>query len=513
MRSGASAAKGIYQLFIGNVAATLFLALASVIVGRILGPSGYGLYSIALIVPPFLFNATRFGQDAAATRYGARLRSEGKESEAVSFAYANTVFHLATSVALALLFVVLSGFIADTVLNRPSIGAFVLPLAMLSLVGESAYTMTYQALTGLGRYGFAGGVQTLGGIARLVISTGLVFLGFGVAGAVAGFTLAYFICGFAGLAVLTGLSKGWPSSFWADVKTGLRYGFPIYLSIMATGFVLPVVYVALALAVSNTQVGGFSAAITFSTVTLLFTFPITNGLFPLFSQKVENKRGVAKVYGTTLMFTAVLVVPLASYMMAFSGPLMALLYGPEFAFSSPYLALVAAVGLFVGVGSQAFIPLLNGIGHTRDALLATALGSAVSVASAVALIPGFGVTGALLGQLLGQGVAVAVGTATVRRRLESPLGISRVWKAYAAAGLAAAICFPLGLLIPVPLIAAAAGAAAFVVLYIPFLALVKALTPEDFDTLRRYLGFSAVVSGPLDMAIRYYRAVSGRQSA
>ena len=507
---GASAAKGIYHLFLGNVSATVLLALAAVVVGRVLGPADYGLYGIALIVPPFLFNATRFGLESASTRYGARLRSEGREGDAVSFVYSNMVFRMGIAAVCTILFVELSGSIATRGLVRPELASLVLPLAMVSILGEAAYTYTYQALTGLGRYDWAAALQLIGGVARLGLSGALVYLGEGVAGAIAGYSAAYLACGFIGIGAIASLSRSREKHFRKDVSTGLRYGFPVYLSTMASSFVLPLISIALALAVSNSQVGGYLAAMTFSTVILLFTYPITNGLFPTFSQKVEKVENLAKVYGIALRFTALLVVPVAAFLIAFAGPLMVTLYGPDFSFASGYLALVIATGLFAGVGSQAYAPFLNGIGHTKDALAATAVGSASSVASALILLQIVGVPGAIAGQMVGQGVAVAIATLLARRRLGVGLGMGRVWKTYAASFVTALVCYPLSWLIQLSVLSLFVGAVVFVVIYIPILALLRSIHSDDIDTLRRYLGFSPIISRPLELALGYYESIEER---
>ncbi|HUK80041.1 MAG TPA: oligosaccharide flippase family protein, partial [Nitrososphaerales archaeon] len=105
---GSPYVKGMYHLFLGNTAFTLLLAVTAIVVGRILGPGGYGLYTVALIVPSFLFTAVRLGLDSAATRYAAWLRSEGKEQEAVSFVYATMFFGVVIATATSLVFVGLS---------------------------------------------------------------------------------------------------------------------------------------------------------------------------------------------------------------------------------------------------------------------------------------------------------------------------------------------------------------------------------------------------------------------
>ncbi len=66
---GSSTVRGMYHLFLGNTSSTLMLAVSAIIGGRILKPDGYGLYTVALIIPPFLYLTVRLGMDAAATRY------------------------------------------------------------------------------------------------------------------------------------------------------------------------------------------------------------------------------------------------------------------------------------------------------------------------------------------------------------------------------------------------------------------------------------------------------------
>ena len=504
---GSPTVRGMYHIFLGNTAYSLLLAVTAIVVGRVLGPSDYGLYTISLIVPPFLFLAVRLGLDSAATRYAARLRSEGKEEEAVSFVYATTIFGVAVATVSSLVFVGLSGFIADDIVERPGLGPVIIPIAMVSVLGQAAFYITDLGMTGLGKFDRAALLQALQGAIKLAVSVGLVALGFGVAGAVEGYTAAFLVSGAIGVVYVAWLAKGrFPKGVRVDLRTGARYGFPIYLSTLAAGFVLPVINTVLALTVSNSQIGGYSAANTFNTLIALFTYPITTALFPLFSQRVDPLGDLGYPYQTAVRYTALLVTPVACFIIAFSAPLITAFYGPSYSFGAVYVALFATTGLLAGAGSLAWTGLLNGIGRTRDALWTTAAGSAVSVASGVALVLALGVAGAIVGQVLGGGVSLAVGTWVVRKRLGTELNLSGVWKFYFASGVAAAICWPITWVVHVSYLAVGAGAVAFVVLIIPVLALLGALDEKDIASLRGFLGFSAVISRPLEFAISYYKA-------
>jgi len=59
------------------------MALASILIARLLGPENYGLYTVALITPSFLIALSDLGISAALTRFSARFHSEGKDQKVV----------------------------------------------------------------------------------------------------------------------------------------------------------------------------------------------------------------------------------------------------------------------------------------------------------------------------------------------------------------------------------------------------------------------------------------------
>ena len=84
---GSPTVKGMYQLFLGNTTYTLLLAVTAIVVGRILGPDRYGLYTVALIVPTFLFMAVRLGFDSSFVR--ARMHGRGRQPRLLALSLAH----------------------------------------------------------------------------------------------------------------------------------------------------------------------------------------------------------------------------------------------------------------------------------------------------------------------------------------------------------------------------------------------------------------------------------------
>jgi O-antigen/teichoic acid export membrane protein len=76
------AARGGLYLFIGNASSTVILAVGTIIVARLLGPSGYGLYTLTLVIPILLVSLSDIGVNFALVRFPARLISEGNYARA-----------------------------------------------------------------------------------------------------------------------------------------------------------------------------------------------------------------------------------------------------------------------------------------------------------------------------------------------------------------------------------------------------------------------------------------------
>ena len=69
-----SSLKGSIFLFAGNLAATIIGAITSILIARLLGPDGYGLYTLVLTPASFLLLFSGFGVGAAAVKYISEAR-------------------------------------------------------------------------------------------------------------------------------------------------------------------------------------------------------------------------------------------------------------------------------------------------------------------------------------------------------------------------------------------------------------------------------------------------------
>ena len=194
-------AKGGFFLFAGQALSTIILALGSIVVSRFLGPDAYGLYGLSLVPSSTLLLFTGFGIDFAIIRFSARLRVENKNRRVAGLIKSAIIFKSVTGIVMSILCFGLSEIFAQQVLNRPEIA---------SLIRVSAIMILFSALLGSARSAFMGldSMQhtaisiNLMAIVKSALSPLLVFIGFGLAGAIIGQVLGVILGGFIALLIL-----------------------------------------------------------------------------------------------------------------------------------------------------------------------------------------------------------------------------------------------------------------------------------------------------------------------
>lgn len=483
---GGSVVRGVYHLFVGNIASTILLAVTAIYVGRTLGPSAYGLYALALVAPGYLYVATQLGLQSAATRYAAKYSEEGEGKKAVSFIYSLLLFQMLLTLAGMGLVILSSGFVANELLDRPELEA-VIPLAVASTLGQNLFLTASAGFQGLNRMDSSAWLQVAEAAIKLVVSAILLLTGYAVAGAVAGNTVAFIVAGVLGLAMVirwngSPLPHGWAQ----DLRIALPYAAPIYVSALVAGFVPLLQSTLMALFLKNSQIGGYGAAVNISALMSLFAYPITTALFPLFSRIGNDEIKLKETYLSTLRYTTILMVPLTMATMALSLPLTAAVYGRSYHFAGPYLAGVVAPYLLAGLGSLAWGSLLYGTGETKKALVSGVAGSLVAVVLSASLIPLWGVIGAIVASFAGQAASLAVAARYGRALLRLGPTSRGLWRTYLSSAIAAVVAYPVTYVPVHPIFVTLLGAVVFLAALVPMMVLTGSITRSDVDTLDGY---------------------------
>jgi O-antigen/teichoic acid export membrane protein len=420
MQVAERSAYGGMHLFWGNTLSTGILAIGSIIVGRLLGPDNYGLYSLAIIVPSLLIGLIDFGIASAIIRFSAKFRAEGRDSEVRKVVKTGLLFELIMGIIASLFCFAFSHSLSSFVINRPEASFYVRTVSLLILF-QTLFNVLSAAFIGLDRMKVSALVMTIRAFARSSLSPLLIIVGLGIFGALLGQVVCYVIAvavGITSLSLMLYKSHDDPGSSLDILKTMLKYGTPLYLSGLLGLFVLQFQTIILAFFTSNAQIGNFQVATLFETAIGLIAYPFIS-LFPAFSKLNGQNRELVQFFKRSVKYTSILLVPAAVAIAVLSKDLIYTLYGSSYTLAPTFLAFYILIYLYTGLGTAVFGYLFNGIGRTDISLKSSLISFFAFLPLAPLLTFLFGVPGLILSLFISSFCSLLYCLAITRKQIKT----------------------------------------------------------------------------------------------
>jgi O-antigen/teichoic acid export membrane protein len=517
LKMGKASATGSFQLLIGVASSTIIMAIGTIILARLLAPDDYGLYTVALI-PSTLINLFRdWGVNSAMTKYIANLRATDRESETCDVVTAGVIFELATGLGLALFSFLLASFFAS-VLQRPASSLFI-SIISISILGGSLWAAAQSSFVGYERMELSSLTLICQSIIKTIIGPILVMFGFGVLGAVVGYTLSFLAEGIIGIVILyfvvyRNLRKVKESRFELSktLKQMLRYGVPLSISSFMGGILGQVFSFMMASYANNSIIGNYQAAVNFTVLLTFFTIPIGTVLFPAFAKlDPKNERELLRtVFASSVKYAAILLVPATMAVMVLSAPMVNTLFGEQYAYAPFLLTLNVMGNLLSVVGNLSLGSFLSGLGETKMLMKLSILTLGVGVPIAFLLVPTMGIVGVIIGNILSGVPSLIWGLHWIWKHYGVKIEFKSSTKILVASSLAAITSFLIVEFIHTGyLIELVVGAAVFITTYILGAPIIGAISKSDMDVLRTMfsgLGFiSKIVNAILAVGERAAR--------
>lgn len=495
------AARGGLFLFIGNAASTVVFAVGVIIVARLLGPSDYGRYTLALVVPMLLVYLSDVGMTYALIRLPARLRADGEHPRANRLVKQGFLLKLAVSTVAFLICYSFAGPIATTIMNRPQLAPF-LQLASLMIVFQAIFDAASNSFIGQDLMQNSAGMQITQAMLKGTLAPALVFVGFGITGAILGYVFASAAAGLAGAALLFTRHARSPGRSIERTSSGLRellgYGIPLYLASILAVFLTQYQNIVLARFASNVEIGNFSATSNFTTLMMILIYPITTAMFPMFS-KMDPKRqrsDLARGFVLAVKYTSLLMIPASVMVMIFSRDLIYLTFGSSYTFAPQYLVFLSALYVATGIGYLIVGTFLGGVAQTGTILKIGALTLAIYLPLGPALTWLWGPIGLLVAYILSNLISTLYGVQQVGLSFDARPDVKASGRILVAA-LGAAI--PTLALIQldgagVGLVNLVIGALFYVGIYLTLIPVLKAVSKQDIINLRTTIGKTRMVA-------------------
>lgn len=407
----------------------------AILLARLLGVDGYGLYAIALSVATVASAIAVFGLDAAMIRYVAVFAARGDAARLGGAVQVGFAIPMALSVVVALALVILAEPIARSLIGNAAMAPLLRVIALLvpALVLNSLLAATLQGMRHFSRSVFA--EQVLQPITRAVLLVLFAFNGLDPTMALVASLLSTIAVG---VAMAIWLRRALPTAASAQRPVGevVRFSLPVYFSNLINTLSGNLQTLLLGALSSVASAGIFAVANQLQLIGTLFHAAIVRATMPLFAElhDAAQRRRLEQLYQTTSKWTFSLNMPFFLVSIAFPEALLAL-FGSEFVDGSRALVILAW-GAIVNAATGTSGAMLDMTGHTAMKLLNASVSVGLAIALNLMLIPSLGVVGAAIAAVASIVAVNALRVAEVAA-LESILPFNATYLKPVAAGAAA----------------------------------------------------------------------------
>jgi len=492
-------ARGGFNLFWGLATSTIISAVGVILVARLLSPPEYGLVAIAFMAPNLIAIFRDWGVNSAMIKYTAQYRSENKTANLKSILAAGLFFELVLGFSLSFIPILLSGFLATDVFQRPNIKPLI-EVASFTIFAGALLTAAQSAFTGYERMELVSITLICQSALKTVLAPLLVIFGLGACGAILGTTMAFLIVGLISILLLyTVLYKNLqtPNECMHDkpeivktIKTMFKYGVPLSISAILSGFLAQFYNFLIAIYCTDQMIGNYHVALNFAVLVTFFATPITTILFPAFSKLNPKKEAetLRNVFQFSVKYATLLVVPATAAVISLSQPAVSTLFGEKYTYAPLYLALYTIIYLFSACGSLSLTNLINGQGKTEVSLKLTLITSVLGFPLSLLLIPKLGIIGLIATTLTAGVPSLIIGLWWVRKHFTATIDWASSVKILLASAVAAAITYTAISYLSVPnWITLTIGALIFLTTYTTTAPLIGAVNRTDIQNLKETL--------------------------
>lgn len=308
-------------MFVGNMGANVINYAYHLIMGRLLGPVGYGilasLYSILYLVSII---------PSSASVTIVKFISSAKENELYSVYESIRKFIFKLAMILALLIVIISPLISKFLHIENIIPVFLIaPILFLSLI-----TLVNQSAS-QGLLKFSGFVipVLISSLSKLLIGVVFVLIGWSVFGAMSGIVIgAIFAFVYSLFYIKKQIKKTKVKTI--DLKPFLKYSGPVLLQSLAFTSIFTVDVILAKHFLDPFSAGIYAALSTLGKIIFFATSPIASTMFPVISKRKAQNQGYMKVFIASFLITLSIAVVITFFYFLFPNIAIGVLYGKDY---------------------------------------------------------------------------------------------------------------------------------------------------------------------------------------
>ena len=388
---------------------------------------------------------------------------------------------------------ILSDLIGNSIFNRPNIVPLI-QLASITILADALLKTAQSAFTGYEKMKY----QSLTLIIQSILKTGFmtlfVIVGFGVYGAILGFTIASILTGIITLLIFYKKiykplqdQKTTKKEIITQLKTMFRYGLPLSAATILGGFVGQFYAFLIAIYTTDLLIGNYQVALNFAVLIAFFVTPITTILFPAFSKINAQKEPetIKTVFQSSIKIASLIIIPATFAVMALSQPGVSTIFGEKYQYTPLYLTLYIIIYLYTALGNLSAGNLIKSQGKTNLTLKLTIISFTIGIILSLTLIPTYGILGLIASQLIAGIPSLIIGLWWIKKHYKATVDYKSSTKILTASAIAAIPTYIITTQLALPdWITLIIGATIYLLTYIITAPLTGAINKTDTKNLK-----------------------------
>ncbi|MFP4116408.1 MAG: flippase [Candidatus Aenigmatarchaeota archaeon] len=407
-------------IFSGIVFGSVFNYISRVLIGRFYGPEDYGLISLGLAVLGFATAVSHLGLRQGTSRWTSRFIDDKNKIKGITI----SAFKISLPLSIAATFLLLI-FPEELslLLNEPQLPSIVrifaigVPLMIILDIFVAAIRGMQNSKYKVYSY------DVIWPLIKVALVTTAVVLGLSIE-FVAGFHVL--TMAFAAASSFYFLRKILP---WFKIKAGefsskklVAFSWPLMISSILLLILGWIDTFMISYFQTSKEIGIYNAAYPTASVLIFVYSSFAYLLMPKASELYSNGRKdkLKNLYKTVVRWTTLLNLPILVFMLLFSGSIITLLFGQEFASGGAALFALVIAYFVTSLGNPSGQMLIS-IGETKIYMMTFAIITSLNVALNIFLIPVYGFTGAAVALVVSYLVGWSFSVYKVKKDISWPL--------------------------------------------------------------------------------------------
>jgi stage V sporulation protein B len=485
--------KNSFILIIGNLLFRVGGYINRLLVSRMLGPEGYGLYGLTLPFQGIFQILSAGGLPPAISKYVAEYNAKDEKQLTRQVIITSTKFMIIMAILLSIVLLFSSDFIANAVFHKPAV---VWPLRAVSLI--TPFSVVVGAMRGAFQ-GFYKNEYTVYNrlaeqVSTIIFACVFIFAGLYAMGAVLGTAFGFIVSALTAVF----LYKRYISPLLDDA-TPLKMSFNEELKLLwvLIKFAVPVAVTALSemaiydigtfiigILMLSTDVGFYNAADPISRIPLVISLSISTVLLPAASEAyaLKDKNLLKEYVVDCLRYSILTVLPLCVLISIFSLPIMIILFGSTYAPSSGVLSILV-IGMSFYTIYMICSSILQGINSPRIPMYILLVGTVINLINNFYFVDHYGILGAGIGTTITTAILMCVILMIVVRKTDIRIPWNNILRIIIANIILAAIC----IFIPKSILGCIIGFIIGIIVYLISILELRIMTKRDLNFFMSFL--------------------------